>query len=106
METSSEFVKIYFEEVFQIVKKLDLEKINLLAENIHQIREKMVEYSFWVLVEVLQIPVLMILENYVIFNVNQLTMFQNYRLEQMMKDGKQFLKDWLNTSKLKSNDLI
>ena len=40
METSTEFVKIYFEEVFQIVKKLDLEKINLLAENIHQIREK------------------------------------------------------------------
>ena len=40
MEKPTEFVKIYFEEVFQIVKKLDLEKINLLAENIHQIREK------------------------------------------------------------------
>ena len=40
MKKKPEFVEKYFEEVSQIVQKLDLEKINLLAENIHQIREK------------------------------------------------------------------
>ncbi len=109
METSKEFVKIYFEEVFQIVKKLDLEKINLLAENIHQIREKDGRIFF------LGVGGSAANASHAVNDFRKLCDIQCYtptdnvsELSARTNDEgwETVFESWLNTSKLKSNDCL
>ena len=109
MEKSTEFVKIYFEEVFQIIKKLDLEKINLLAENIHQIREKDGRIFF------LGVGGSAANASHAVNDFRKLCDIQCYaptdnvsELSARTNDEgwETVFESWLNTSKLKSNDCL
>ena len=109
MKKPTEFVKIYFEEVFQIVKKLDLEKINLLAENIHQIREKDGRIFF------LGVGGSAANASHAVNDFRKLCDIQCYtptdnvsELSARTNDEgwETVFESWLNTSKLKSNDCL